>query len=300
LNAGTVPPRFFTAALPPPDEVFREVRIYDLLKFFENPALFILRHRLGIKPENEASQLEEREVFEIDNLLAYSIKQEMLAFIIDGKSADELIPVLRARGELPPAGAGDALFEKLSKDVTGFADQIKETIAGEPFLSPLDVDLKIGEFRIHGRIANILPELLLRYRSSKLSAKDQVKLWIEHLILNTADAVGYPKRSGLIMLDDSVTLQPVADGEAQLKLLLDRYWEGLTAPLHFFPRSSLEYAKKWKISAAEYAWKGGDYPERDGDGYSLCFGDESPLDSAFEEIATEVFKPYLNSLEGKP
>lgn len=297
LHAATQRPRFFTGPLSPPDESFRDIRIADLLKFFENPAAYIVRRRLGIMPEDGASPLEEREIFALDNLDAYMIKQEMLTCAIQGRDANGLLAVIRASGALPPAKQGDALFDKLAQEAAAVAEQVIRSIDGEPFLPPLDVDLAIGDFRVHGRIGTILPGKLLRYRSAKLSAKDQVKLWIEHLILNGSAEENYPTRSTLIMRDGSVSLLPVTDATAQLEVLLNRYWQGLIMPLRFFPRSSLEYAKKGKIEAAEAVWNNRIYPESDDPGYRLCFGDESPLDETFEEVALDLFGRYLGSME---
>jgi exodeoxyribonuclease V gamma subunit len=293
LTACSERPRFFRGSISPPDELFREVRIADLLKFFENSSAYILRHRLGIKPEEKTSPLTEREVFALDNLQAYAIKKELLAHAIAGKNAQELHPVIQARGVLPPAGQGDNIFNKLAAEATEFAGQVLQTINGQQFMPSMDVDFTIGEFRVYGRISSILPEQLLRYRSSKLSAKDQVKLWIEHLILNFVAAETYPKQSTLIMLNGSVVLSPVTDSKALLEVLLQRYWQGLTKPLHFFPRSSLAYATKGKLSSAEAEWNNDKYPESADPAYKLCFGDDSPLDGEFEEVSTEVFKAYL-------
>jgi exodeoxyribonuclease V gamma subunit len=296
-TAGSVRPRFFSEELSAPDELLREVRIADLLTFFENPAAYIVRHRLGIKPEQNSSPLEEREIFELDNLQAYSIKKELLAHVIAGNNAEELHAIIRARGVLPPAGQGDILFKKLAVQATEFAGQVLHTIAGQQFLPPLDVDFTLGEFRIYGRISSLLPEQLLRYRSSKLSAKDQVKVWIEHLILNVVAAESYPTQSMLIMLDGSVVLQPVTDSTALLTVLLRRYWQGLTKPLHFFPRSSLAYTEKGKLAAAEAAWNNDKFPESADPAYTLCFGDDSPLDGEFEQVSTDVFTAYLECLK---
>jgi exodeoxyribonuclease V gamma subunit len=296
-NTGNERPGFFQGLISPPDEKYREVRISDLLKFFENPAAGILRHRLGIKPDAKISLLEEREIFELDNLETFNIKKEFLGQAIAGKNTDELLPVVRARGILPPAGQGDKIFEKLAVEVAAFAGQILQKIAGEEFLPPMDVDFVIGKFRIYGRLDSILPEQLIRYRSSKLSAKDQIKLWIEHLILNFVDLEGYPKKSRLLMLNGGVSLRPVAESGAILEALLNRYWQGLTTPLHFFPRSSLAYAQKGKISAAEAEWNNEKYPEKSDPAYKLCFGDTSPLVGEFEEVAIDIFSNYLGHLE---
>jgi exodeoxyribonuclease V gamma subunit len=229
----------------------------------------------------------------------YNIKKEMLAYVIQGNDVNKLLPVMKARGVLPPAGQGSVIFEKLSVEITVLAEQINQVIAGQTFLPPLDVDLEIGGFRVYGRISNILSGQLLRYRSSKLSAKDQVKLWLEHLVLNIAGDGKYPKSSTLIMLNDRITLPPVTDSKAELQLLLTRYWQGLITPLHFFPSSSLAYVQKGKLSAAEAVWNNQRYPESDDISYKLCFGDVSPLDGEFEEVSSDVFKSYLGSLKGE-
>ncbi len=300
LTPSTTRPRFFSEPLSPPTEQFREVRIADLLKFFENCSAYLLRHRLGIKPEEKISPPEEREVFELDNLQVYGIKKELLEHVISGNNAKELHPVIRARGVLPPAGQGDAIFNKLAAEATLFAGELLQTMDGQHFLPPLDLDVAIGQFRIYGRIGSVLPDRLLRYRSAKLSAKDQLKLWLEHLILNSASAETYPRESALIMLNGRVELLPVAYSKALLERLLQRYWQGLTKPLHFFPRSSLAYAEKGKMSAAEAEWNNDRFPESDDPAYQLCFGDESPLDGEFEAVSADVFAAYLESMKGEP
>ncbi|MDD2366924.1 MAG: exodeoxyribonuclease V subunit gamma [Desulfuromonadaceae bacterium] len=297
LNAVSVRPRFFDAPLSTPDESYREVRVTDLQKFFENPSAYILRNRLGIRGEEELLPIEDREIFELDGLKAYSVKKELLAHVIAGGNAYDLLPIIKARGVLPPAGKGDKVFEKFAVEVTGFADQVLKVVNGSQFMPPLDLDITIGKFRLYGRISNVLPECMLRYRSSKLSAKDQVKLWIEHLILNLPIASEYPDKSSLIMLDNTVTLKPVLDSEMILERLLSLYWDGLITPLHFFPRSSLEFATKGKISLAEAKWNNEKFPESNDPAYRLCFSDESPLDSEFESVALDVFKDYLDCME---
>ena len=287
--------RFFSEPLSPPDQLFREIRIADLLKFFQNSSAYILRQRLGIKPEEKASPLEEREVFALDNLQAYDIKKELLDHLIAGRNVEELLPVIRARGVLPPAAQGNKIFDKLATEATEFAGRILHTINGQQSLPPLDIDVTIGEFRLYGRIGSILPEQLLRYRSSKISAKDQVKLWLEHLILNFVSAETYPKQSRLIMLNGSALLLPVADSGALIEVILQRYWQGLTKPLHFFPRSSLAFVTTGKLSAAEAEWHNAKYPESADPAYKLCFGDDLPFDAEFEEVSKDIFKAYLES-----
>ncbi len=291
--------RFFSGPLTEPDAVYRQVRVEDLLKFFENPSAFIMRHRLGIRPESHPAPLEERETFELDKLEEYGVKRELLESVLRGKNAAELLPLVRARGILPPAGKGDKIFKLLAEQVTGFAEQVKNAIGDQRYLPPLDLDLQIGYFRIYGRLINILPDQMLRYRSAKLSARDQVKLWIEHLLLNCCRNGCYPQTSRLLMLDGQVDVQPLQDSSACLEVLLNRYWQGLILPLHFFPRSSLAFAQSGKISSAQAAWNNQHYPESADPSYSICFADDDPLDGTFEEVALDVFQRYLQQSQGE-
>lgn len=297
LNAGGERARFFTGPLSQPAASFREVRVADLLMFFQNPSASILRQRLGIIPEETASPLAEREIFDLDNLQEYNIKKELLAYSLTGKNSRELQPMIRAGGLLPPGGQGDLIFTRLAEETDTLAGMVRKAINGAEYLPPLDVDLTIKEYRVYGRIGTVLPEQMIRYRSAKLSAKDEVKLWIEHLILNAANTEGYPAKSTLIMLDGTVTLQPVEESSALLELLLNRYWQGLSMPLHFFPRSSLAFANSGTVAAAEAEWNNRLYPESGDASHKLCHGDVSPFDETFVKIAEEVFKSYLEHRE---
>lgn len=297
VNVENRKPYFFNSSISTPDESYRNVSISDLLKFFENPSAFILRSRLGIKAEESVLPLEEREIFELNNLTSFKIKKELLERVMGGAKLQAMQSITRAKGILPPNAHGDAVFSKLSFEAILFAEKVLKNIENKSLLQPLDVDFVIGKFRIYGRITKIYSEHLLRYRTSKLSAKDQLKLWIEHIILNFVNPEGYPLKSKLIMLDGSISLSSTLDSKEILENILNLYWEGLSRPLHFFPRSSLAFAEKVKISAAENEWNNKIYPERDDYSYKLCFGEQSPLDTEFENVSLSFFSEYYEHIE---
>ena len=79
-------------------------------------------------------------------------------------------------------------------------------------------------------------------------------------------------------------------------------------PLHFFPRSSWDYAsalldkRKLHENALEIAhstWSGTDYASGECEDayYRLCFRNTDPLDSEFQDIAESVFGPLLEHQE---
>ena len=88
---------------------------------------------------------------------------------------------------------------------------------------------------------------------------------------------------------------PVENSREVLKVLLEKYGEGLLKPLHFFPESSWEYGRlvleKGKpedqaMSDARKKWRGSEFSRGEGEDvfYRLCFGKIDPFDSEFKKV----------------
>jgi exodeoxyribonuclease V gamma subunit len=99
-------------------------------------------------------------------------------------------------------------------------------------------------------------------------------------------------------------LAPVPDAESHLRLLLDRYWQGLSEPLPFFPATSFAWTKaqhrgKDPHEAARQKWEPGFNSSGEGSepAYRLCFPqDRFAASQAFAELAA-LFIPILEDLE---
>ncbi|WP_306532796.1 exodeoxyribonuclease V subunit gamma [Geobacter sp.] len=286
----TVPP-FVTEPLPEPPEELLTVSLAGLLSFFDNPARYFVRTRLGIRLDELPPPLDDREPFALDSLDAYRLRGEMLELALGDKDPLTILPVARARGVLPPARQGELMFRELGDGVQELAQRIRGLTGGRDPLGSLPVDLAIGPYRITGTLVDIWPDALLRHRGAKLSGRDQVRLWIEHLVLNLLICEGYPTASILVATDTTICLEPVKEPLTHLETLLELYGEGLREPLRFFPRTAAAYARKKELSAARTVWEGERFPENDDLYYRLCFGAIDPLDREFERIAQAVFGP---------
>jgi len=299
-------PPFIGAPLPPFEE--ESLTLKALVDFLCNPARELLRRRLGIRVEQAAEPLEECEPFSLNALVKYQLEQEIVAALLAGDEVAAPFAVACGRGDLPPGVCGEALFESLSGSAVEFAAQVAEASNGDP-LPPLDIDLKLPDGRLTGRISSLRSDRLLLYRYTKLKAKDQLKLWVEHLALNAAGAPGYPRQASFLAADTTVNLPPIEGSRELLSGLLALYRKGMSFPVRFFPASSLEYAKKARdpkkagkaLSDARGKWHGSDfYPgEADDRHYRRCFGDEEPLDAEFMATALEVWGPFLGHQTGK-
>ncbi len=293
---------FLKRPLAAPADGWREVTLSQLHRFFKNPAKFFLEKRLRIAMEELADPMTQREPFSLEGLDGYNLKQELLSVALCGGNTGDYLSVARARGLVPPGRHGGIVFETLQRQVEEFSRKVLARIGGAKRLAPLDVDLSLGEFRLTGRLEDLWPEGMIRFRSAKMKAKDTILVWMDHLVLNAFCREGYPHHSFLIMEDEERAFLPVAEPLPILQGLLELYWQGLQAPLRFFPASSLAYAAggKWSLDEAWKKWNDG-YPDIPGEcrdaSFRLCFGETEPFDDAFERVAHTVMEPLLMHLE---
>jgi exodeoxyribonuclease V gamma subunit len=309
------PEVFLGAGLSEPDQTWKEVDLHGLCTFFSNPTRFLLNRRLGIYLEERCSLAEEREPFEVRSLEQYLLEENMLRRRLQGHSLKNDFAFAVASGRLPHGPVGQCLYEGLTPEVEHFAEDLSPLIRKDT-LETLEFRIKVGEFSLTGSLDHVFKDKMVRFRYARLKGKDMVVSWIYHLVLNDVRAEGYPRHTLLAGLTGKggkerkrlfYEYAPVEEGKEILEGLLKRYWEGLQEPLHFFPESSWEYAglrlaKEKPAEAAleqvRKAWEGNEWKrgEREDPYYQLCYGKKDPIDTAFEEIAMEVFEPLLKYL----
>lgn len=292
-----MPTGFMTAPLGEAPDEWRDLPLTRLISFYRNPARFFLENRLGIRLEEVAAPLEEREPFIVDGLESYSLRQELVERVLMGRDPAAVLPIARARGILPPGRHGRLLFDEAVTAVETFARGVRTEMGAAPSLARIEFDLPLAGFRLTGCLDNIWPERMVRYRCAKVKAKDRLQVWLEHLLLNALQPEGYPRETVLVMADGTTSFRPVEDAAAILITLLEHYWQGLRLPLRFFPVSSMEYAHKleWKLERAIRAWEGGFKAKGEGEdpAFRLCFGESAPFDDEFQRIARSVLEPLL-------
>jgi exodeoxyribonuclease V gamma subunit len=312
------PEPFVVAGLSEPDRNWRKVDLRSFCAFFSNPAKFLLNRRLGIHLEEATSLMEEREPFEVQTLERYLLEQDMVRRLIRGGGMKEGLALSAASGRLPHGPVGRCIYGDLSPGVERFARDLLTFINGEA-LDTLDFQVPVGPFSVAGSLDHVFKDNAVHYRYARLKGKDFIVGWIHHLVLNMLRPKGLPRDTliaGLSMKRGRqrerayYRFEPVERAETLLQALLNRYWEGLRRPLPFFTESSWAYAgdrlAKGKAPAlsletARKTWQGSGW-DKGGRGecedpyYERCFRSRDPLDSAFEDLAVEVFGPLLESL----
>jgi len=307
------PTAFISQGLAIPDEQWKAIDVAQLCRCFANPAKFLVTQRLGIFLEEEFSVLDESEPFELEKLDQFLLEQDLMEKQLAGKDLKEFLKVSKAGGALPQGTVGAIHFEKLSRKVERFGDQIRPYLQTAP-LAPLAVDFQLDGFKLSGKIDGIYPERLLRYRYAKIRGRDRLHVWIYHLLLNCLQPNDYPRASLLIGLNaaskddqwEAWQFASIENSQQLLSRLLEIYWQGLVKPIHFFPESSWEYAARIieknksdeeATKSARHQWRGSDYGRGEFEDlyYQLCFSKTDPIDDEFKQLAIEIYKPIIET-----
>lgn len=255
---------FLPAPLPPDGTVKREVSLYTLARFFENPTRAFLQDRLSLFLDDQGESVDDREPLELDALAEWKLGSELLGRALDGENLDEAIPSVRASGALPPGTLGECTFQGVRPEAVALAAAAEGLIRGSE-LEPVTVDAELDgtATRITGVIRNLWPAGQVQYQFSKLGGRHELAFWIRHLLLNWARPKGFPCASFLVgrpQKEDGpmvVRFRPVDNAAAILGDLVKLYWLGQQAPLLLFERASRAYAEQQRSSGEPSA-------ERDG------------------------------------
>jgi exodeoxyribonuclease V gamma subunit len=195
--------------------------------------------------------------------------------------------------------------------VERFADLVTK-YRGEGTTEPVVLECALADFALSGTLQRVAGQGLVHYRYGRITPRDRVNAWIRHLALQTAVGAEGTEKSVLLGLGDDrepavAVFAPLGrpEAEAHLHTLFRHYWQGLARPLHFFPRTSWEYAQLLfrgkpddeALETARQKWQS-DEPDRgDQEGldpyHQLCFGEEEVLDREFKSLAREILMPLL-------
>lgn len=314
--AVAIAPEFFPEPLPA-EEQGSVLATQDLVRFFQNPAAYLLNRRLELFLREQDLEVPDREPQEISPLDKYTAGHQLLELLLSGVDAESAKPIIRATGALPLGGPGDLDFIEITASASGIAERVLEARSGAR-RPPLHIEHALPSGR---QLSGTLPESfgngLLEYQFSRVRAKHLLGSWIRHLLYCWRTPGESGTESSLIgraLTGNAVAhrrFSKVADPERHLTALVSRYDEGQTRPLCLFPSTSLLYAeeqrKKPKPESElklllEREWRDEVKHEPH---LVRIYGSHRPLSDlralapgpmAFEALALEVFGPLLDHL----
>jgi len=287
-------PAFVSSELEPPDQDSRTLGIEELIRFLRNPARYFLTRRLGTRLPEEAEIPEDSEPFDADNLVRYRLRQSLLQGLLRGRDRESIRARLQGEGGLPHGAPGELLLDEQLTEAKPFVRRLEGRLSKT--LEPIEVDLPLAGFRLQGRLDKLLPTGFLDYRFGDLKAKDRLRAWVLHLVLNHLAPRDIEPVSTYVAKDQTLTLIPVEDPGALLEGLLDLRWQGLRRPVAFFPESALAWVEQGYGNAFEQAWSGryNPVPERADVAVRIAFRGRDPIGEEFQQMAACILRPMLD------
>ncbi|HKK45881.1 MAG TPA: exodeoxyribonuclease V subunit gamma [Balneolaceae bacterium] len=307
---------FMNTKLDEPGVERKSLSLNEFISFFQHPARYLFRQRLGIYLGEEDVLTDDREPFKLSGLDNYQVGQELLDRFIKGKPLDEYRKNIVSRDLLPDGWSGEEAYRNKVDEVNEFGENIR-WVLDQPSLQDREVNLEIDEFHLTGKLTNIFGDALIKYRFGRMRPKDLIELWILHLIFQDTKPEGHSGISYLLTRDKKKNiaeyrLSQVENNTEILSGLLKIYWEGLQQCTYFFPEASFAYAEavifknksvESGLYKASHKWNReySSYPGEADDPYNkLMLGTKNPLAlEAFREISAHFWTPFFEVLNQK-
>ncbi|MEF3076560.1 exodeoxyribonuclease V subunit gamma [Methylobacter sp. Wu1] len=248
-------------------EANERIDLSELFAFFLHPQRYFLRQQLDLRFGGMEAKAEEREPFEIGKLDGYAIHHGWIRQQLSGTSIS--LKKLQAQGRWLAGSPGELEFERQQKLIAEFVQRIEQKNLG-PALDDLPVDIKVGSYRLIGKLGNRYQNGSLFYRYADLKGKDFINAWLHHLVINRLE----PQATCLFSTDEDLLFLPEHCQPEYLPELIEIYRLGQQQPDAFFVEPALAYVRQaHKLNAGSRATK-------------------SALDTAMEQLARAVEQPY--------
>lgn len=302
LGSDGEPSLFIESALPAPENERRQLSLAELIRFIQHPVRYFLQQRLGVILDRAESDIEDSEPFALDSLQIYQLKQQLIERRLADQDLKQYRELLKAQGGLPVGPFADVNYARHCEEAIDYADDLQALL--KPPLEPVELDLSLGEFQLHGWLTNVTVDGLQDYRYTKIKAKDKLALWVKHLVLCALQPEGIAIRSQHFAEDTVLSFVKVDDAAHQLHQLLKIYWQGMSMPLPFYAESSHHYVmqlnkggKEQALARAEKTFIGSDYyPGEKGDAYiQLALRGLDPINESFINLAEMIYQPLLSA-----
>lgn len=202
---------------------FEEIQLEDLVRFFNNPFKAYYNKALGIYYYSDDSLLPDTELFNVDSLQQWSLKQLLLR--ASGTAAMQ--QQLTKKGSLPLKNMGSVALKSIEKKVAPVRALYTNHI-GAKEEQKLHFEISIGNSLLTGSLSPVFNNKLLFISWSKSDMKYLIEAYIRYLAGAAAGLL-----SGVSFLStkkDPVVLEgvPVTINEAKRRLtrLISIYREG--------------------------------------------------------------------------
>jgi exodeoxyribonuclease V gamma subunit len=213
------------------------IELSDLFRFFQHPQRYFMRQQLHLRYMGIVTETQEREPFTTSELSLYDLSQEWIRQLLAGSEVS--LKKLQAQGLWLSNAAGDVAFGQHQLAMQEFVERIRATDIRIP-LDDLAVDLKIGGYRLVGKLGNRFQNGSLHYRYANLKGKDFVAAWLQHLLINHTQK----QKTVLISADEDFLFPHDLFDPEYLPQFIEIYRLGQQRPDAFFVEAALAYLRQ--------------------------------------------------------
>ncbi|MBL4632396.1 MAG: exodeoxyribonuclease V subunit gamma, partial [Kofleriaceae bacterium] len=253
--------QFFSGSLTGNEELLDEIRVQDLISYFQKPTKFLLERRLGIYLRDEEEGMADREPIEMVGLDVWKVANDVLQTLLreGGElSSTDLFGSMRAAGRIPLGTVGECWFEELSEVLDALKERAQEHMASGA-LDNVTIDLKIGSTRVLGAIDGMYQAGRLSLSYSSLANVSEVGDWIRHLLVNLQCQDDSPIET--LMMGrakqgrgvDVARYRHVDNPAAILASLVSLYRAGQKYPLPLFPVAGRKFVQALKGNPYDFS-----------------------------------------------
>lgn len=232
---------------------FSEISLKDFVKFFQNPFEHYYNKVLKIYYKDTEVLLKETEIFALDNLQKWQLKQDLL-FIPEADLQRYRDKGVRT-GQLPLSRMSEIVVEQTHLDVLPIKLLVEQCIAGNEERS-ISINLEIDGTVISGSQNRIYGDILLITSFSQKETKYHLECWLRHLIVTAAGVPlatqyisGHTAKQSIIPANYISREQAVG----YLRQLLALYRQGHQSPLLFFPNLEIKPIKLAEMDTADFS-----------------------------------------------
>ena len=234
-----------------------DLDLVELQRFWRLPVQYFFNRRLKVMFEPPLPIMPDEEPFILDGLESFQIRDALLNQLLSDQlqansnpdqTVQNFVDQQRAQGKLPVGAFGDIEFDTNRVQ----AEQLVEALRFVTSAPVDDVEINLnfdllGEGKpivLQGWLTQAYQSGLVRYRSGKIRPQDYLAAWIDHLAMSAMGVakrthmIGYDRKEGVVHL----IYPPIEGGDYAKNLLAELvrlFYQGMTQPLAYFPKTSL-------------------------------------------------------------
>lgn len=204
-----------------------KINFKNIISFWKNPIRYFFNHTLNIKLRKPEKNII-TEPFSINKLDNFKISHIIFKKMLKNENIKDTFKKIILSGVLPHGYFGLLLLKEKKKEIETLIKQISKY----RILPKKEIfDIKIEKYNINGSLDEIQSTGLLRWKLGIINYRDQMSLWLEHLIYCILGGTGESKIIGYKKQIFSFCSLPSNVAYNYLLNYIEGYKKGIKNPL---------------------------------------------------------------------